>query len=199
LWKKYFIPDSKLKESVSWKNFVIAINRFFNAAIPRDQNDTRWKCFKSVLVDSNEKVNVEQFAKVLEWFGPMQDLSILDAVEDLLKKSWFHGDISSQDAEKKLTAQKKGTFLIRFSAREPGNYAVSVVSQGGRLKHYRVYHKPGINYMIGDTECTSLDEIVSKYHQNLYLKFACPGSPYQEIFETTRRNISAGYLVPELQ
>jgi len=195
LWKKYFMTD-KLRENVSWKNFVIAFTRYFGASVPRDPKDTRWMCFKAVLA-VDERVTLEQFAKILEWFGPLTGLQILDSVEDLLKKNWFHGNLSSQDAEKKLSKQKKGTFLVRFSAREPGSYALSAVSQGGRMKHYRVYHKPGIQYMIGETECSSLDEILSKYHKELFLKAACPGSPYQDIFDTLKRNVSAGYLVPE--
>jgi hypothetical protein len=113
--------------------------------------------------------------------------------------SWFHGEISSEEAEKRLGTQKKGTFLVRFSARDPGCYAISVMSQGGRLKHYRIYHKPGLEYLIGKTECSDLHDIVEKYHKELFLKTACPGSPFEEIFDTTnRRSVSAGYLMPDM-
>ena len=79
-----------------------------------------------------------------------------------------------------------------------GCYAISTVSQGGRLKHYRVYHKPNLDYLIGKIECDSLNTIVTKYAKELYLKTPCPGSPFQDLFNT-RKNVSAGYLVPELE
>jgi len=195
IWKKYFMKD-KLREVVSWKNFVIALTSFYKERVPRDPSDTRWKCLKAVVADDNEKVSIESFSRVLDWFGPMSGLSILDDIQDLLKKDWFHGEISSQTAEKRLGKGKKGTFLVRFSARDPGCFAISVVSQGGRLKHYRIYHKPGLDYLIGKTECSSLNEIVTKYHKDLFLKTACPGSPFTDIFDV-RKNVSAGYLVPD--
>jgi hypothetical protein len=38
-------------------------------------------------------------------------------VVELLKEKWFHGDISSAEAEKLLKAEPKGTYLVRFSTR----------------------------------------------------------------------------------
>lgn len=70
------------------------------------------------------------------------------------------------------------------------------MSQGGRLKHFRIYHKPGLDYLIGKTECPSLEAIVTKYHKELFLKTACPGSKFQSIFNTNKKNVCAGYLVP---
>jgi len=101
--------------------------------------------------------------------------------------------------KKKLSKEKKGTFFVRFSARDPGCFAISTVSQGGRIKHYRVYHKPGMEYLIGKIECESLHTIISKYAKELYLKHPCPGSPFQDLFNSRKANVSAGYLLPELE
>lgn len=197
MWKKYFLKD-KLRDVVSWRNFVIGLTNIFKQRMPKDPDDTRWKCLKALVCDAKEKVTIEQFSMILDWFGPMQDLdSFLDSIEDLLKKTWFHGDISSTEAEQRLANEKKGTFLVRFSSRDPGCYAISTMSQGGRLKHFRIYHKPGLDYLIGKTECPSLEAIVTKYHKELFLKTACPGSKFQSIFNTNKKNVCAGYLVPE--
>ena len=84
MWKKYFMKD-KLRESVSWRNFVIALTTIFNEKMP-NANDIKWNCLKALVADDQEKVSIESFARILEWFGPMKSLSILDDIEDLLKK-----------------------------------------------------------------------------------------------------------------
>ena len=39
---------------------------------------------------------------------------------------WYHGPISREDAERLLTSQNNGTFLIRDSQSFPGDYTLSV-------------------------------------------------------------------------
>ena len=78
----------KLREKISWKNFTIALTAYFKEAIPKDAaQDTRWKCLKTLLVGTDDKVSMEQFSRILEWFGPMKDLrSFLESVEGLLRR-----------------------------------------------------------------------------------------------------------------
>merc|ERR1712137_314327 len=194
MWKKYFMGE-KLRESVSWKNFVIAICSFFDEKISKNPNDTRWKCLAALLSDKESRVTIEQFSRILEWFGPLTDLtSFLQSVEDLLSKPWFHGEISAVEAEKLLSPKPAGTFLVRFSSRDPGCYAISVMGKGSKLKHYRVYHKPGLQYLIGNSECSSIYEIISKYGKDLNLQQACSGSPFESLFTEV---FSIGYDVVE--
>ena len=62
--------------------------------------------------------------------------------------SWFHGNISSIQAEDLLTEKAKGTFLVRFSSSNPGSYAISVNAEES-VKHYKIWHKPGGIYSLG--------------------------------------------------
>ena len=52
---------------------------------------------------------------------------------------WFFGRIKRADAEKKLlgVGNQAGTFLIRESESQPGNYSLSV-RDGDTVKHYRI-------------------------------------------------------------
>ncbi len=52
---------------------------------------------------------------------------------------WFFGRIKRADAEKKLLqiGNQSGTFLIRESESQPGNYSLSV-RDGDSVKHYRI-------------------------------------------------------------
>lgn len=89
---------------------------------------------------------------------------------------------------------------MRFSTRDPGCYAITVMSETKKVKHYRVYHKPGLKYLIGKTEVDSLQEVISKYGKELGAIHPCPGWPYEKLFQTTRiskPSISEGYLMPD--
>merc|ERR1712137_929037 len=196
LWKKYFLGQ-KLREKVSWKNFTIALTSIFKTNLPKDTQDARWKCLKTLLVDKSGKVSMEQFARILEWFGPMNDLTeFLVNIEGLLKRPWFHGEISSSDAEKKLTDEPKGTFLVRFSARDPGCYAISVVGSKNAMKHYRVHHRAGGPYVISNIECPKLEDFITTHGKSLGLKEMCPGSPFESIFVEDDTH-KTGYEVPD--
>ncbi len=52
---------------------------------------------------------------------------------------WFFGKIKRADAEKKLlqAGNQTGTYLIRESESQPGNYSLSV-RDADSVKHYRI-------------------------------------------------------------
>ena len=204
LWRKHFMNKDGLRTRVGWTEFASAFCQFFketNVAL----DDIRLQCLNLLLVDGHrdEEVDMEEWAKLLQWFGPLKDFqSFLDNILDLLKKTWFHGNITSEQAEKiVMKTKQKGCFLVRFSS-DPGSYAITALSQGGRLKHFRIYHKPGLDYLIGKAECKSLDDIIAKYHTELYLKTPCPGSKYEDLFSAAQQKrqaqMAAGYQVPDL-
>jgi len=197
MWKKMFVKE-KLLEKVPWDQFAAGFASFFGDST-RDLEDVSYKCLKALLANDNlQQVTIENFGRFLEWFGPMESPDILDRVKNLLKQEWFHGEISATEAENLLTKKdnKKGTFLVRFSSREPGSYAITVVAKEKKVKHYRIYHKPGLRYVIGTTECQSIDDIINNYKHELYIKHPCPGSRFEEIFLTKPKKPS-GYIVPE--
>ena len=57
-------------------------------------------------------------------------------------RRWFHGKISGQEAVQQLQPPEDGLFLVRESARHPGDY-VLCVSFGRDVIHYRVLHRDG--------------------------------------------------------
>ncbi len=51
-------------------------------------DDIRMQCLNALLVDGNkeEEVDMEEWAKLLQWFGPLKDFqSFLDSIVDLLR------------------------------------------------------------------------------------------------------------------
>ena len=53
---------------------------------------------------------------------------------------WFHGKISRDTAETLMHARKDGLFLVRKSTNFPGDYTLSVCSEG-RVEHYRIIYQ----------------------------------------------------------
>lgn len=78
--------------------------------------------------------------------------------------SWFHGDLSSDLAEKTIRkVGRKGAYLVRFSSRDPGCFAITTLAKDSKLKHYKVLHRPGAGYLVGKIETHTLEELVTKY------------------------------------
>jgi len=80
--------------------------------------------------DGKEIVPLEDFAKMLEWFGPLENgAGILKRIETRLRTKGFFGMMETIEAEKKLNGASKGTYLIRFSSGNPGAYAITVLGR----------------------------------------------------------------------
>lgn len=70
-WKKYFFKQ----ENVPWPSFSKAIKETLQ--FPDSQfKELNFKCFEAVVAqknkDNEEIVNIEQFGRVCNWFGPLE-------------------------------------------------------------------------------------------------------------------------------
>ncbi|KAK2087048.1 hypothetical protein P7K49_032955 [Saguinus oedipus] len=74
--------------------------------------------------------------------GALREREALSADPKLSLMPWFHGKISGQEAVQQLQPPEDGLFLVRESARHPGDY-VLCVSFGRDVIHYRVLHRDG--------------------------------------------------------
>jgi hypothetical protein len=63
-------------------------------------------------------------------------------IEETLSMKWFHGELSTQDAEERLDNRRPGTFLVRFSSSEKGAFTVSGVDKDRKKSHQRVVYHP---------------------------------------------------------
>eukprot|EP01116_Phalansterium_solitarium_P008959 TRINITY_DN22936_c0_g1_i1.p1 TRINITY_DN22936_c0_g1~~TRINITY_DN22936_c0_g1_i1.p1 ORF type:complete len:525 (-),score=169.82 TRINITY_DN22936_c0_g1_i1:227-1801(-) len=159
-------------------------------------------------------VAIQQFGRFLDWFGPLKQSTatpppsasgsdrpasaaasapsssvpdnIFERVRTLLDKKWFHGWISTQEAQLRLGGLPSGSFLVRFSSSHPGCYTISslTASQGatvtpGQVRHQRISRTPNQGFELGQIYYDSLDEII-KESNHLYIP--CPGSRFQILF-----------------
>eukprot|EP01094_Clydonella_sp_ATCC50884_P010174 TRINITY_DN1974_c0_g3_i4.p1 TRINITY_DN1974_c0_g3~~TRINITY_DN1974_c0_g3_i4.p1 ORF type:complete len:483 (-),score=174.14 TRINITY_DN1974_c0_g3_i4:1872-3320(-) len=158
-------------------------------------HETEVKCLQAILMQKDERsegmsgsnegvVGMERFGQILEWFGPIVDpgsnqVVMMRAVRELLSQEWFHGDITTAQAETQLNRRDPGTFLVRFSTLV-GHYTISRACED-RITHQRVLQdKPGFLY--NNERYESLVELVKAAAPELGLEHACPGSRFAYLF-----------------
>jgi serine/threonine protein kinase len=150
-------------------------------------------CLRALLLSSkdSEMVSLQRFGEVLMWFGPAitETNSFLDRLVKILSKSWFHGDISREEAQCLLqTVTKSGSYLIRTSDKPNYPFTLSMISKGN-IKHFRISHVNGI-YGIStgkekkrkDTKMKSLPDLIKSVKDVLNLKHSCVRQKYRDIF-----------------
>jgi len=129
-------------------------------------------------------VTLENFGKVVSYFGPMTSngTDLINAVEDVIQRLWFHGDLDSDKTEVKLKGKPAGTFLVRYSS-SPGCFTISKKEESRRVKQYRVARK-GAEFELNGKTFSSLEELLKTNGKALGLKAPCPDSPYAHLFTT---------------
>jgi len=188
IWASNFLG----KDSAPWADFVKAFCDYHKVTIKKLETDNKLILLKTMLADNEkEKVTIEEWAKTLECFGPMNGLNILDNMAALFAKEWFFGNFTEKEADVLLTAKKRGTFIVRFSS-DPGSFTITTKSKEG-LSHFRIKHKAGQPYMLGTAEYDSLDAVIKVHKKKLGLKTACKGSRLNLL---TQRKSSASLPQP---
>lgn len=206
-WKEKFLG----KDYVPFKEFLPSFLKFldlppvhadFVEQSVNDEETLRLKCLKYLMVDKPgtrtdqtvEIVHLEKFGKILDYFGPIDDPSsgngylILERMSHLLKFPWFHGDITTEDAQEILGGKNGNTFLIRFSS-IGGMYTLSRMTPARQILHQRIKRLQGGSYIIDGIEFETLEQFLTEKK----LTEACPGSKYAHIFQSNPPN-ECGYI-----
>jgi hypothetical protein len=121
-------------------------------------------------------VTMHRFCTNIKWFGRFFEPgahSIIEMVKVLQTKPWFHGDVTKEDSEARLSCRMDGTFLVRLSATTPGcPYTISMINN----QHRRILHEgAGKPYFVkGSSHAyTSLVELIETCRE-LSLVVPCP-------------------------
>jgi len=151
---------------------------------------------------SKNQVLIEEFSRTLFMFGPLEecedyDGNVLEKIEDQLAKKAFHGPIDGTNAYNLLIKKRPGTYLIRFSASEPGCWAITYVlveNAKNTVKHSRVYRQPGGKFhflpTMEDNGCDSIAEVIQVLNTYVEIGLKYPVSatrPYQQLFDEYKK------------
>jgi serine/threonine protein kinase len=126
-------------------------------------------------------VPIEKFGKVLDCFSPVSGAQVLDEIQALCAETWFHGHVSTPEAQTRLANTPAGCFLVRFSSQEHGSYTISLVTPAGAIRHQRVRHV-GNAFLLQNQRYPSLRAVVELGGHLLNLLIPCPGSTFGAIF-----------------
>jgi len=220
-WNDSFHKDGQFPLEVGWDVFAATFAKYLKmpATAP---SDTGFLCLKTLIAQKSSHpggdpfvVSVERFGHYLTQFGPLAPgkSDVVDRLEELAmykpKRKHaahvFHGNISSQEAEKLLAGQEKGSWLVRVSTKDAKQpFVISKMSRQGAINHQRInYDAETRTYKLeirlkdrvktAESEPNgSLVEFLKSLREDLYLKAACAGSPYAAVF--TQATVQ-GYLV----
>ncbi len=105
----------------------------------------------------------------------------IESILEICTPNWFHGFLSSADAQRGLKGKPDGTFLFRFSTSNPGCYALSA-AYSGTVGHWRIScdKEPGqpATFKIDGRDYKSLNEIINVHkfgREALKIKQPRPG------------------------
>lgn len=181
------------KESTTWTEFCNECSKVLHA------RQTDLVRIKPIVCDEAGNVTKRSYINFLKWFSPLNQeddiyeesskpvtggISISE-IKALLNTQWFHGIIDANTTISRLQNQASGTYLIRFSGSEPGNYALSL-NDNGKIRHWKiVVSKTDSNpsYTINNKSFPSLNAIVGQTNFEFLetklgaapeLKYPCP-------------------------
>jgi hypothetical protein len=204
------VRDTKLV--VPFDKFAACLYSRVGVRLPaKPEESKKYLCLRAIVCDPTFKkptVTIERFALVTKWFGQLirDDLrTIIDEIHDVLACTWFHGDITKEEAVSVLMGQlqdlddkgkkaKNGVFLVRCSLSEPVHqnpFTISQLNAKGEIIHQRVFLKNGKLFIPikdkngADNEISSrkgLKALIQEVEKSKSVKTSAPRTRYNDIW-----------------
>jgi len=157
-----------------------------------------------------KEMTLDNFAKLLKWFGPLKQGmdNLLEIIVETVRRPWFFGIMSREEAETRLGSSGVGTYLVRLNAGltapiEPAPYTISRVTDdpANLMSHTRIQPSKngGFFVKIGSTTYrgASLRDLMSAIEAKTVpeCSVTCPGHPFSGIFNVK----SSGKYTPVVE
>lgn len=197
-WIRYFLQE----HTVPWDKFIVAFCAYLKLSQPTArEGQLRLYCMKALFavgdIEGKADVNIKKFGDVLSWFGPMvpKERQILHTIKDRLEKEWFHGDVSREEAQRRLHDKDPGTFLVRFNSSIPGAFTLDKLTPQGTIVSARILQNRQGCFHVEDEPFNCFPELttfIDKLWERMGLTFPCAGSRFQSLFKDQPKNVGYG-------
>lgn len=146
LLKKEAFPSGQLE--ITWARFANTLQHHFLKATRQDlarprrilsQYDLRY--FHTKFFNSKPIISQKDFDEFWSWFGKaMQRLRYQRHICSLWQNGLLYGFMTREDVDASLNNQEPGTFIMRFSERHNGQFAIAYTGteRPTKIKHYLV-------------------------------------------------------------
>ncbi|KAK4312336.1 hypothetical protein Pmani_016231 [Petrolisthes manimaculis] len=98
-----------------------------------------------------------------------------DDIDPNIVFSWFHPDITKNDAIDLLIKAGQGSFLVRPSDNSPGDYTLFFLTNN-IIQRFRI-EKRGVKYLMGGRTFSCLDAVINRYKTEQILEGHTLGNP----------------------
>ncbi|EGG18419.1 signal transducer and activator of transcription family protein [Cavenderia fasciculata] len=133
---------------ISWPQFINTLQRHFLIATKQDPvrpkrplSQFDFKYIQTHFFGNRSIIHQQDFDRFWVWFGKsMQTLRYQRHISTLWQEGIIYGYMGRQEVQDALTNQDPGTFIIRFSERNPGQFGIAYIGSEvpHRIKHYLV-------------------------------------------------------------
>jgi len=131
-----------------------------------------------------DEIDIETFGHFVGLLGPF-DKNLIERVSALIKTNWFHGNLSKTEAEGRLRNENPGTYLVRFSANNPGCYVISKVATDRSPKHILIAHNKDGSFSTKTKDpknYPSFEALLKGEGKTNNLLSECPNSVFKNLF-----------------
>jgi len=182
-WSSRFSKDGGFTGEVEFEEFFDQLRIFCGwPSNPDYAHSLSYNALARFLMSKKKTVKIEKFNDMLEWFGPFgRNSEFVEQLVDTLSLPGFCGKLENHVIYNYLSEESPGTYLIRFSS-EKGYYAITVIQKDKKLKSFRIEHKIGGPYVIGQSEYSSLGDLIDAYADNFGLLYPFMATPYHDLF-----------------
>jgi hypothetical protein len=171
------------KEEVAWCDAELAVRELFGASGKSSRAAHLRPLLSRARGHGHDVVSLEWFGRVVDWFGPLSNANLREMYATLAEM-WFHGDVSTGDAERMLVDQPIGTFLVRFSTQSRGLFTISRVATSTTIHHQRIQHRLlHAEFSHLNRRYKTLRQLIAGEAESLALTTPCPGSMFRNIFQ----------------